>query len=80
MKVTRDNYWYPKGFAHGFCTLTPHTQVMYKVDELYSKEHDRGIIWSDPDLDIDWPTLNVVLSDKDKQLPALREADNNFTV
>lgn len=70
----------PKGFAHGFCTLTPHTQVMYKVDELYSKEHDRGIIWSDLDLDIDWPTLNVVLSDKDKQLPALREADNNFTV
>ena len=70
----------PKGFAHGFCTLTPHTQVMYKVDELYSKEHDRGIIWSDLDLDIDWPTLNVVLSDKDIQLPALREADNNFTV
>lgn len=70
----------PKGFAHGFCTLTSHTQVMYKVDELYSKEHDRGIIWSDLDLDIEWPTLNVVLSDKDKQLPALREADNNFMV
>ncbi|WP_219835816.1 dTDP-4-dehydrorhamnose 3,5-epimerase [Paenibacillus sp. R14(2021)] len=70
----------PKGFAHGFCTLTPHVQVMYKVDQLYSKAHDRGILWSDPDLGIDWPSSQVVLSDKDKVHPPLREADNNFNL
>jgi dTDP-4-dehydrorhamnose 3,5-epimerase len=70
----------PKGFAHGFCTLVPHTQVLYKVDELYSKDHDRGILWSDPDLAIDWPMANVVLSDKDKVHPQLRDAENNYTV
>jgi dTDP-4-dehydrorhamnose 3,5-epimerase len=70
----------PKGFAHGFCTLTPHTQVLYKVDEYYSRDHDRGILWSDPDLGIDWPATNVILSDKDKVHPVLKDADNNFTV
>jgi dTDP-4-dehydrorhamnose 3,5-epimerase len=70
----------PKGFAHGFCTITPHTQVLYKVDCLYSKEHDRGILWSDPELGIDWPMSNVVLSEKDKVHPLLRDADNNYTV
>jgi dTDP-4-dehydrorhamnose 3,5-epimerase len=70
----------PKGFAHGFCTITPHTQVIYKVDSLYSKEHDRGILWSDPELGIDWPMTNVVLSEKDKVHPLLRDADNNYTV
>jgi dTDP-4-dehydrorhamnose 3,5-epimerase len=70
----------PKGFAHGFCTITPHTQVLYKVDCLYSKEHDRGILWSDPELGIDWPMTNVVLSEKDKVHPLLRDADNNYTV
>lgn len=70
----------PKGFAHGFCTLVPHTQVLYKVDELYSKDHDRGILWSDPDLAIDWPMANVVLSEKDKVHPLLRDAENNYTV
>ncbi|MFB9330969.1 dTDP-4-dehydrorhamnose 3,5-epimerase [Paenibacillus aurantiacus] len=70
----------PKGFAHGFCTLTPHTQVMYKVDELYSKEHDRGILWSDPNLGIDWPTSKVVLSGKDTVHPGLKDAEINFTI
>ncbi|MCM3749149.1 dTDP-4-dehydrorhamnose 3,5-epimerase [Paenibacillus pasadenensis] len=68
----------PKGFAHGFCTLTTNAQVMYKVDEYYSKEHDRGIRWDDPELGIDWPTVKVVLSDKDKIHPGFREAEHNF--
>ncbi|ASS68722.1 MULTISPECIES: dTDP-4-dehydrorhamnose 3,5-epimerase [unclassified Paenibacillus] len=68
----------PRGFAHGFCTLVSNTQVVYKVDEYYSKEHDRGILWNDPALGIDWPTDRVVLSDKDKIHPGIHEAEHNF--
>ncbi|MDR4985704.1 dTDP-4-dehydrorhamnose 3,5-epimerase [Bacillus cereus] len=68
----------PKGFAHGFCTLVPHTTVMYKVDEYYSADHDSGLLWEDKELAIPWPVTNPILSDKDRILPLLQEYEDSF--
>jgi dTDP-4-dehydrorhamnose 3,5-epimerase len=68
----------PPGFAHGFCVLSPEADVLYQVTAEYSPSHDRGVIWNDPALAIDWPVAEPLLSPKDAALPTLEEADNNF--
>ena len=68
----------PEGFAHGFCVTSDKADVLYKVTSEYSPEHERGILWNDPEIDIKWPTDKPVMISKDMQLPSLKNADNNF--
>ncbi|HEU4698098.1 MAG TPA: dTDP-4-dehydrorhamnose 3,5-epimerase [Gemmatimonadales bacterium] len=63
--------WVPPGFAHGFCVLSDVADVTYKCTALYEAEHDRGVLWSDPTLQIPWPTAAPILSEKDRHLPPL---------
>lgn len=67
----------PKGFAHGFMTLVENTEVIYKVTDYYSPEHDRSIRFDDPAIGIDWPIASsgVQLSDKDSKAPLLADAE-----
>jgi dTDP-4-dehydrorhamnose 3,5-epimerase len=72
--------WIPAGFAHGFCTLEPDTEVIYKVTDYYAPECDRGIAFDDPALGIAWPVPanEATLSDKDRKHPTLAELDEQF--
>lgn len=75
-------FFIPRGFAHGFLTLTDNVEFEYKVDNLYSKECDRGIRYNDPSINVDWGGLlngiEPILSDKDINGPLLKDSDCNF--
>jgi dTDP-4-dehydrorhamnose 3,5-epimerase len=73
--------WVPVGFAHGFCTTEPNTQVIYKVTEFYSAADDRGIAWNDPDINVSWPfgSAKAVLSEKDQNHPRLADLPVYFS-
>jgi dTDP-4-dehydrorhamnose 3,5-epimerase len=70
----------PIGFAHGLVTLEPDTEVLYKVTSYYSPKHDKGILWNDPALGIDWPisTSDALLSARDKEHPKLEALPEYF--
>ncbi|MBD25386.1 MAG: dTDP-4-dehydrorhamnose 3,5-epimerase [Candidatus Marinimicrobia bacterium] len=70
----------PAGFAHGLMTLEPNTEVLYKVTNYYSSEHDKGVIWNDPALGIDWfvAEASVLLSTRDKNHPLLKDLPEYF--
>jgi dTDP-4-dehydrorhamnose 3,5-epimerase len=70
----------PVGFAHGFVTLEDDVLVMYKASEFYSSAHDGGILWNDPDIAFPWPFTDaeIVISDKDRRLPFLKEFVSPF--
>jgi len=76
VELSEDNYkmiLIPKGFAHGFYTLSDNCEVTYKVDNYYSPSHEIGLLWDDPDLGIKWPGRNPLLSEKDRQNLTLKE-------
>ncbi len=68
----------PPGFAHGFCVLSEWADFIYLLTDEYSPEHERGILWNDPDIGIEWPVQDPDLSARDVAQPRLREADINF--
>jgi len=68
----------PQGFAHGFCALENDVEILYKSSKEYSLQHEGGILWNDPDINIDWPIDKPVLSQKDLNWPLLKKADSNF--
>jgi len=81
--LSADNWqqlWVPKGFAHGFVTLEDDTEVIYKVSGKYAPECDRGLIWNDRDLAINWPVDEgeIELSHKDEQMPGIAQAADLF--
>ena len=70
----------PRGFAHGFLTLEPDTEVLYKVSEYWSAEHERGLAWDDPSLEIDWmlPTGDVIATPRDRAFPRFADLPAYF--
>ena len=77
---TWNQLYVPIGFAHGFMTLEPDTEVVYKVSDYYAPDHERGLLWNDPALGIQWPISErcAVLSEKDRQYPTLANLPTPF--
>lgn len=78
VELSSDNWkqiYVPIGFAHGFCTLEPDTEVAYKVTDYWSPDIDRGLAWDDPDIGINWPVTadQAILSDKDRSQPKMAD-------
>jgi len=76
VELSEDNnrqLWVPPGYAHGFCVLTDYADFQYKCTDYYNPSDEGGVIWSDPDVAIQWPIDQPLLSEKDANLPSLKE-------
>lgn len=74
----KKQFFIPRGFLHGFVTLTSDVEVLYKADAFYSPENDRSICYSDPEIGVKWPVNNPVISEKDAAAPLLKNSDIHF--
>ena len=74
----RKMLYLPPGLAHGFCVLSDEVDFFYKVTADYAPRLDRGFIWNDPEVGIEWPVADPILSTRDRKLSPLRQADNNY--
>ena len=70
-----EQLYIPPGFAHGFCVVSDSAEVVYKCTTVYKPEDDAGIAWNDPDIGIEWPLQNPIVSEKDRNAPRLNELD-----
>ena len=73
-----NSLYIPEGFAHGFCVLSENADVFYKVNNEYSPENERGLLWNDPQINVIWPIDMPILHEKDSSLPTLENADIDF--
>lgn len=81
VELSGDNHrqlWIPQGFAHGFVVLEDDTFFLYKCTNTYSKEHDRGVLWNDPTLGINWDNNTLIISEKDRKHPLLADISKEF--
>lgn len=80
IKLTENNHkqiWIPPGYAHGFCVLSETADFIYKCTNYYDPNDEAGLIWNDPDIGIDWPIDQPIISEKDKIFPTLTKLINN---
>lgn len=70
----------PRGFGHGFLTLTDDVEFVYKADNYYDYESDRSILWCDPDINVHWDVENPIISEKDAKAPLLKDSDCSFSI
>ena len=76
----KKQFFIPRGFGHGFLTLTDDVEFVYKTDNYYNYESDRSILWSDPEINVDWNVENPMISDKDAKAPLLNDSDCSFSI
>ncbi len=80
-ELTESNWrmmYVPRGFAHGFQTLAPNSQIFYQVSTAYCKEAERGLRWNDPEINIEWPMSVSKISDKDRNLPVIQNFEQRL--
>jgi dTDP-4-dehydrorhamnose 3,5-epimerase len=81
MELSTENkkmLYVPPGFAHGACVTTDEASLLYMVTAEFAPEAERGVLWNDPTVGVDWPVNNPILSERDQRWPVLKSADNNF--